>query len=491
VAVGLGGTFGVGALASGEAPRDAPPAPPTWEGSNPELAEQRTALQALRRDARRRLNEVAGRAIAEPEGAARRALVLELADVRRILDSTQSDLAEIESQRSAWLAAARDFRTDSYTFVLDVHDLPSDAQVAEWRPDDAAGSGEEASMRAVLAAFGIVVTSDEAQRRAPEDQEPARPAEDGHAYEGVWYRRPRRVTLRIYRRVGVELVQPMGSDAGAPRDGGPTVVAPLGPADDPVSISEALDQAAATESSEEADPWLVLVEEREVEVVDGHCRYGYLPLTSAWFGEKAAAIETGPLGAPTKISTSTTSGLKELADTLGSVPQQVLTGLETGNKIVDQFDSAAAKPENRRLADLERKKKLLEADLALADSAATADLRSQLAAVTAEHDLLSGTRDLEAVARDLDVQRAGAAESRDALLREVNNSVLREQVERLELEAKVTTLEAEAGLAATRQALLAQQLEGERKRLEAIIEKLMKGELPDGSLLPAPPPSAD
>ena len=224
-------------------------------------------------------------------------------------------------------------------------------------------------------------------------------------------------------------------------------------------------------------PWLSLIEQREVQVVDSRCAYGYVPFQTAWFGERTSALTFGPSGAPTSFGSSVVSALKDVADTVGSLPQQVLSGLEIANKIVDQGEVAVSQTAERRLADLKRRQSILEQEVQTSDLEATSDLRSRLAIVKAEADLLTGRRDLESVTRDLALQRESTPIWQRAQLDEMANAILREQVERMELGGKVRDLTADLLAAPLEFAKRMTSLDEEIARLRLTIEKLQQGEL--------------
>ena len=514
VATGLGAAARFGALAG-------PHQPPTWADENPEVAEREQRLRSAHAKAETLHDDLTVRAIDEEQVAARSSLLRRRDEVARLMADLAAELARIGALRSAWNAARTDRRTSTHSFVFDVDDLPTDETVGTWPKASGVVERRQAkSLYGPLAMFGIVVTAqDVTPRVTPTDH----PDVAGGAYDGVHYRVPRQVKLRVYRVAGVEVdaevdvaitptspvvaseelptvepVAPPNEDSAAPI-AEPTAEAATEPAAEEAPTESAIEATTAfavlsnlAEAERAAAParssggssapgvvrtgpvdWLVLVEEREVEVVDKHCRIGFLPFTSAWFGERAATVSFGPLGSPTSISTSNVSMLRDLADLAASVPGQVLTGIETVNKIVDQGQVAWGQADETRLARLEQRKKLLEAQLALSDSEDTAAIRSEVAKLGAEHDLLVAHRDAANATNEL-----AAARSAD----EARSVLVQQRVERLELEAKVTKLESDAALTAVAHENRLLALRAEAERLEQLAAKLESGKIePDAA----------
>lgn len=497
VALGVLGRGGLGIAAYSDS-ADAKADAESWEGRNPELARYRTELQ----EAETAVHAALGHAYKDTASAAnpadRRAALDRAGDFRRALDDMAKERAAVEAHRAAFLRGRADRRSQHHAFILDVEDLPKDEDVAMWPDDpDAMTAAIAGDSWAPLQALGVLVTRRDLTTLRHEQV----PVVDGTAYEGVWYRRTRQVELRVHRLASAQVVvekQPAAPGPVAARSPALAAAAPAaGTAGgspeppDPVQVAQELGRAGTQPQAGRTTlavvpatagngpkPWLTLIDQREVHVVDDRCAYGYLPFHTAWFGEHTAALTFGPYGAPISLGSSATSALKEIAETVGSLPEQVLSGLETANKIVDQGEVAARQNADRRLADLHRRQSILEQELETSDLAATAGLRSELAMVKAEKGLLTGRRDLASVSRELALQQASGPMWQQAQLDEMANAVLRERVERMELEGKLRDMAADFAAAPLEFAKRVTALDEEIARLRITIEKIQKGEIP-------------
>lgn len=458
----------------------------SWESQHEELGNLRTSLREAQTSVRSGL-AAAYKASAEADDPRKlRQLMGRAADLRRLLAEVARDLAEVEAHRAEWLRQRVDRRSETHAFVFDVDDLPSERFVATW-PNDPEELTDEKYGRIVRAlhALGVVVTCRDVTPRSQQQS----PNVDGTAYEGVWYRRTRQVELRVYRVVGVQRLEP------APDTSSASFSATHG-AQDPVAVGDELERTErppggrTTSAPDDAVyvpikrgngpvPWLELVEQREVEVVDKHCASGYVPFRTAWFGTRTSAISFGPLGAPVSIGSSAGSALAEVAETVGALPQQVLAGLAAANKIVDETETATRQAADRRLADLQRRQAVLEQELQTTELAANADLRTELSRVKAEQDLLTGRRDFESVTRELELQRRSTPTWQTTQLDEMANALTREKVERLELDVKLRQIEADVAAQPLEHDTRLAELEKEIERLRLETEKIKAGELPE------------
>jgi hypothetical protein len=189
------------------------------------------------------------------------------------------------------------------------------------------------------------------------------------------------------------------------------------------------------------------------------------------------------LGSPTSISTSNVSVLRDLADLAAVVPGQVVTGLQTANQMIDQAEVAWGQADAARLASLQQRKQLLESELALSDAEGNAEVRSEVAKLGAEHDLLVARRDAATARYEL-----SAALSAD----EAESVRVQQRVERLELEAKVTRLESDAAITAVAHENRLLALRAEAERLEQLAARLAAGTTDPNATTPVvPPPTGD
>ncbi|WP_375431459.1 hypothetical protein [uncultured Friedmanniella sp.] len=122
-----------------------------------------------------------------------------------------------------------------------------------------------------------------------------------------------------------------------------------------------------------ADSGPVLESSDQQWVVDEHCDTRTLPLRERLFGSSSANITFGPLGAPSLVTTGSTSAAGALGDALGGVPADVAAGLASATSLTSGVTGLLDAGAERQLAGVKRRVELQQKRLELLGSAATED----------------------------------------------------------------------------------------------------------------------
>lgn len=458
-ALGLAGGVGVRGAGLGgpglldESPGEAGTERDAWAEAHPHLVAERETLQSAASGLAAALTEAYGAVASADTPASRRDAIARIADLRRTLDDVSAALADLHRHRHAWTTAQAGRRREEHSFTLKVSELPDDRAVIAGNRLRSAKLDDP--MASVATALGVVVT----RRDLTVPSGSHAPDVDGSAYEAIWYRVPRQVELRVYRIAGVggdAVAQEAGPDgrAGAHSASESTEADTPAGNGDPAGVGGLLAERArsAAELSRRlakgarrasgGDVEVELADVREVLVADDRCAYGSLALESPFFGTRSSAVTFGPHGAPTSVGSSSVSALAEVAETAGKLPAEILGGLELSGKLTGQLDALAASGDERRLGELERRRKLVEAELALEGASSTAGLRAELARLEAVESLLTGRKGVEAALADLELAGVTRTTRHDAEVQKIANALAEQDVARLKLEAQVHELRA-------------------------------------------------
>lgn len=308
----------------------------------PEAAANRTEIRAAVVANRQALVRAAVRA--DEPGDHIRAL-RQLRTAMTVLTDLQTTA---EQHFAAWRASKKTTHTQDLAYEVPVLSLPSadavDAALDDLTPELLGACWEPFQRLGVLAA----VTH--APHRTPDAPDA------GTTSNGFHYRTPRRVWLSVY------------------------------------------EQAAGTSE-------VRLVERRGLLVYDATCATEYVSCDSGAWHKKTVAVELDAGSGLSRITTSAQGGAGAVGAALSGAADDVVKGLADAQTITTGVDTIRDRAVDRRIAQLDRRTKLAEAEVA-ADTAAadTAKLR-EIARLSHEKELLTARKEVAALAGDAGAKR--------------------------------------------------------------------------------------
>jgi hypothetical protein len=222
--------------------------------------------------------------------------LLVVRDALKLVDEQRDRLTK---EQVAWAAAQQTTSAISASYTIDIRDLPTCDDGHEFKP----GPELSAAARTVWNELGLMMCLvDDHQPQVAvsdprNDLDDGAPVQDG-AETSIWYRRPRRVRLDLWKK----------------KDG-----------------------AEKEQESEEAE----LVQSSQVEIVDKHCQHIPLPLPNGNFwAHDHVSVKMGALGTPVSISDDRVPGLASAATELSKVPSQIASGISDASSISADWQKA-------------------------------------------------------------------------------------------------------------------------------------------------------
>jgi hypothetical protein len=364
--IGIGAAVAVlGALSESTKAQD--PYEAAYSTAYAELSDYRNKLAQRTKQLEAALADVAER-VATANPNERHAARVELEDLRGALALVRAETAQLDDHFAAWRNTNFPTRSEEYAFTLGIDELvrvPVDRAGSELtlQSSELAGAGAARALLATLQVLVIVVVS--------EGSEPAPVAVPDRAKPGVYFRRGRPAMLAVYE------------------------------------LSGDYDPAAPTYD-------LRLKQRLPVSILDSRSKLGYLGVDVGLFGKRGTVLEMDASGAVTRVSTDEASAAGAMAAAAAQAPAQLVDALDQATKITGSLGTLRATAAQRRLDDLQREKKTIEAEIALKGDVASQDQQVQLAKIKAEADTLHLIKqlggDLDTVAA-ADKARGGTAES--------------------------------------------------------------------------------
>lgn len=142
-----------------------------------------------------------------------------------------------------------------------------------------------------------------------------------------------------------------------------------------------------------------LVERRRQLVFDASCATEFVSCDSGAWRKKSVSVELDAGSALSRITTSAQGGAGAVGDALSGVVDQAVKGLADAEVITKSLDTLRDHDIDRRIAQLEKRRKLVEAEVAAdADATDTAKLR-EIARLDHEKELLTARKDVAALTR--------------------------------------------------------------------------------------------
>ncbi len=249
--------------------------------------------------------------------------LLEGTVLRTTLDRVRTEAAAVEAEVDAWRRSRFPTSSKDYAFQLGTDELPKLTVAKETAPftlGDLAPPLREAAER-----LGVVVARVD---------EPAEPAEvelpEESEDDGIRYRVPCRTSLAVYER-------------------------PLG-------------ETTEFKLRSVTPAW----------VLDRKSQLGFLNFDSWLFSKNTSKLEFGDTGAPSKVTVDRESAARQLSTALAAAPGQIKESVDQASAVTEGIAKLRAGGAERRLADLERRKKLVDAEIAEKGALATRAQREEL-----------------------------------------------------------------------------------------------------------------
>jgi hypothetical protein len=140
-----------------------------------------------------------------------------------------------------------------------------------------------------------------------------------------------------------------------------------------------------------------LVERRRQLVYDASCATEYVSCDTGAWSKKSVSAELDAGSALSRITTSSQGGAGAAGDALAGAVDQVVKGLTDAETITRSLDTLRDRGVDRRIAELEKRRKLLAAQVAAdADAADIATLR-EIARLDHEQELLTARKEVAAL----------------------------------------------------------------------------------------------
>lgn len=140
-----------------------------------------------------------------------------------------------------------------------------------------------------------------------------------------------------------------------------------------------------------------LVERRRQLVFDASCDTGFVSCDSGAWRKKSVSIELDAGSAVARITTSAEGGAGAAGDALAGVVDQAVKGLADAEAITKSLDTVRDRDIDRRIAQLEKRRKLVEAEVAADVDAADAGKLREIARLDHEKALLTARKDVAAL----------------------------------------------------------------------------------------------
>jgi hypothetical protein len=141
-------------------------------------------------------------------------------------------------------------------------------------------------------------------------------------------------------------------------------------------------------------------------VLDDRCALAAVPLDSSLFSKQTAAIEFADTGALTRVTSAASAGAQAVSDALAAAAETATKSAEQAKGLLSTLDSLQDRRAEEHLADLQREKASLEAEIEVKGVLAGRADRERLSVLQSQLDVAKAARALgtEAVAAKLDAR---------------------------------------------------------------------------------------
>jgi hypothetical protein len=233
----------------------------------------------------------------------------DLSVVRSAFDLVSQQRDRLTQEQVAWESAGQTTSSKSGTYTVDVGDLPTSSP---FDPKEEIA----AAARSVWNDLGVMMcVVDDPQFPADSSPNDNAPFQNGAA-NSIWYRRPRRVRLDLWKRKD--------------EDG---------------------------EESEHAE----LIQSSQADIVDRRCTHIAIPLSEGgFFGHNTISVKVGTLGTPISISDDRVPSIANAATALAKAPSLITGGITDESGIVAAWQKAVPSAAAQQTAALEAQKDRLQ-----------------------------------------------------------------------------------------------------------------------------------
>jgi len=367
----LGSLGGMFLLAEGQAEQVEPPRSDTFDET---LKQERSELYERRESYRAALTSLQDQLAAHGQAVANTPTIDLLAKVRvlqRTIERVRAEAERVEHEVDAWFSNRFPTASKQHVFTVGTDvlpQLPSATPTAVFDVDEL-----DPSLRSAATTLGVVVA------RVAEVEEDALnfTSEDLEDESGIWFRTVRPTTLAVYER-----------DLALTDDYEVTRVLVLDDDDGVVELQDDDLEAlfARPFSLRKVMPaW----------VVDSDSRLGFLRFDSGIFDKQTGALGFGDTGALTKLSSTDESPARQLSAAFSAAPGQIKESVDQAVAVMDNFSKLRAAGAERELADIERRRKILEAEIAEKGVLATRSQREELETLKVREQIAQTQKNLQ------------------------------------------------------------------------------------------------
>ncbi len=381
---GLGAAAG-GALLLGEIGEE--PGRPDYGRDHPELAARRTTTKRAIETLAQTLVELEVRQAGTASEEDRAKTTKHIADVKSGLEVLRSEATLLAQHYAAWKTTIESAASHTFEYAYDLEDLPMKAVVDGWESRPPAGV--LGPLQALYDLTGQVLARVDDPRPATGGLSEA----SGTARAGVYIRQSRPIALCLYKTM---------------RD----------------SVGDRL----------------VLSKHEAVHVMDKNSRLGFVEFGKTKWSKKSAKVEFYANGTFKKLTNSTESAAAAVVQTLSELPDAALASIKKANEIIDAQQELSFQRTEQWIAELEKRKKAVEGEIALNGVLATKEQQEEKKKLDAEIALLKSRMDLGTLAAEFEVQTSGHDAKIETDILGVHVELEKARVERLKVEADLAKL---------------------------------------------------
>jgi len=164
---------------------------------------------------------------------------------------------------------------------------------------------------------------------------------------------------------------------------------------------------------------------------------GFIEFGKTRWSKESASATFGENGELVTLSSVKESAAAAAARTAGELPAEVFSALETANKIIDEAQKTSLQGVEHRISQLQKRKELLEADIALGTAVDNRSRTEEVARLKSEIELLQQKKALGVARRDLDSDEVLGHLAMMKELADLRLQIEKVRLDRLSLESQI------------------------------------------------------
>jgi hypothetical protein len=359
-----------------------PPAP-SYEAVFPERAKRRRRVEGALEEVRSKVVDLEESLVGVADADERKKVLEHVRDLEAASTVLLEEARRLDVHFQAWKASVEQETTNELVFTLDPSDLPLTGAVESWpSPPTKEQLGKLGpvydGLRMVLARRDVLPLPREGVAEDP-----------GTAADGFFFRQPRPVELSLY------------------------VV---------------------------AEDRLVLMSRKVELVMDEECRLCFVEYGKTRWSETSAEAAFWPGGSLKTLKNSRASEAAAATGALKELPADAKAALEQANQVLDERQKLDLQGLEHRIAELEKRKSLVEKEIALGGVVDTRQSQEEITRLKAEIDLLKSRKDLGVAERELQQVAAGGTLQLETEILKLRTALEQAQVERLKVQQALEKL---------------------------------------------------